>query len=76
MGVVGYVAPGVSAVISGSPLPVAISRMTGMHLDGTPQDYAAIAAKTAPIVVGVVGSAVASKFKLNRYLAGIPFIRL
>lgn len=29
-----------------------------------------------PPVVGVVGSALASKFKLNRYLSSVPFVKL
>jgi len=30
----------------------------------------------APVAIGVIGSAAASKFKLNRYLSGIPLFKL
>ena len=56
-------------------IPLAKLRAMGIEYDGHFNMSRAIS-NFAPVLVGVVGSAAASKFRLNRYLSGIPVFKL
>lgn len=52
----------------------AMHALTGMTTDGTFVMHDAIVTYT-PAIVGVIGSAVASKLHINRYMSGVPVFK-
>lgn len=53
----------------------ALHAMTGMSADGSFNLHDAMVTYT-PVIVGVVGSAIASKSHVNRYMSRVPMFNL